>query len=97
MALAARHIETMETLNIDFDCDEDVLYVSVGAPVPSYVDEGESGLLFRRANIDNRPSGVTAIDFRQNWLYDRPRFYSVVADHLAIPVDDVARAVERAL
>lgn len=98
MALAARQNEPKAAaLSIDFDGDEDVLYVSIGAPVPSYADEGDLGLVFRWSNADDRPSGVTAIDFRRNWLYNRPHFYAVVADHLAVPVEEVARAVERAL
>ena len=87
----------MKHLACDFDGEEDVLYVSLGAPVPSYADEGESGLVFRWSNVDDRPSGVTAIDFRRNWLYDRPRFCEVVASHLAVPVADVAHAVERGM
>jgi len=97
MALAARQIDPAIHLSIDFDGEEDVLYVSLGAPVPSHVDEGDGGLLFRWADVDDRPSGVTAIDFRRNWLYQRAAFYSAVAEHLSIPIEDVERAVERAL
>jgi hypothetical protein len=97
MALAARQMDPATNLSITFDGEEDVLYVSLGAPVPSHVDEGEAGLLFRWANADNRPSGVTALDFRRNWLYQRAAFYSAVAEHLSLPAAAVERAVERAL
>lgn len=73
MALAAR--QPAKRVNVAFDGEEDVLYVSLGEPVPSHVDEGEGGLHFRWANADEHPSDVTAIDFRRNWLYDRTRFY----------------------
>ena len=97
MALAAKRMDPVTKLNIAFDGEEDVLYVSLGAPVPSHVDEGEAGLLLRRANSDNRPSGITALDFRRNWRHRLTAFYSAVAEYLSVPRETVEHAVDRAL
>ena len=93
MALA----RTAEHLDIDFDAEEDVLYISLGNPVASHTDEGADGVLLRWANSDNRPSGVTALDFRSNWRDRRQRFCSLVADHLKVPVQLVECEIDRAI
>ncbi|HZU87999.1 MAG TPA: hypothetical protein VE993_01960 [Stellaceae bacterium] len=84
-------------LDVDFDDEEDVLYVSLGAPTPSHAEELPKGILLRWADADGRPSGVTAIDFRSNWAEDRRSFYSLVAKHLSVPVAAVEQAVESAV
>ena len=94
MALAAQR---KTTLSIDFDTEEDVLYVSLGAPVPSYADEGPDGVLLRRASATGLPSGVTAIDFRRNWRDRRGTFYELVASYLQIPETLVERQIEHSI
>jgi len=97
MALAAKLMEPAADLSIAFDGEEDVLYVSLGVPVPSHVDEADAGLLLRRADSDNRPSGITALDFRRNWRHRLAAFYSTVAEYLSVPSETVEHAVDRAL
>ena len=87
----------MPDLHIDFDVEADVLYVSLGDPVASHVDEAPDGVLLRWANSDNHPSGVTIIDFRKNWYARRSHFYSLVAEHLHVPAQMVRQEVERAI
>jgi hypothetical protein len=84
-------------LDVDFDDEEDVLYVSLGVPTPSHAEELPKGVLLRWADADDRPNGVTAIDFRSNWTEDRRSFDSLVAKHLGVPVAAVERAVESAV
>jgi hypothetical protein len=93
MAIAAPNPD----LKVDFDAEEDVLYVSLGAPIPSHADEAPDGLLLRRSNAEDRPSGVTAFDFRQNWRDRRSAFYSLVADYLHVPTQVVERAIEKTI
>jgi hypothetical protein len=81
-------------LSVDFDAQEDVLYISLGKPVPSYAEEAPDGVLLRRSNAEDQPSGVTALDFRNNWLAQRKRFYALVADYLHIPATTIEREVE---
>lgn len=50
-------------INISYDKDHDVLYVSLGAPKPSYCDTDIEGILIRRAMDNNRLSGITIMDF----------------------------------
>jgi hypothetical protein len=87
----------MTHLSVDFDNEEGVLYVSLGRPQPSHADEAAKGVLLRWANADNHPSGVTAIDFQANWREQRHAFYSIVADHLHLPLGIVESEIERAL
>lgn len=50
-------------LVLNYDRDHDVLYVSLGAPKPSYADEEIDGILVRRTFDGDRLSGVTIMDF----------------------------------
>jgi hypothetical protein len=95
MAMIAVTSTSAPHLNVDFDREEGVLYVSLGSPQPSYIEEVDDGVLLRRANTDNHPSGVTAIDFQANWRGRRRNFYSLVAQHLDIAPSIVEREIER--
>jgi hypothetical protein len=97
MALAALGSEAAQKLVIHFDRVRDVLYVSLGKPVVSHINEADHGLLLRRAKVDNRASGVTAIDFRSNWAGDLPGFCRAVAMHLRVPIHVVEKEVKRAV
>ena len=44
-------------LVLNYDRDHDVLYVSLGAPKPSYADEDIDGILVRRTFDGDRLSG----------------------------------------
>jgi hypothetical protein len=96
MALAVR-IDDAAGLNVDFDAEEDVLYVSLGTPVPSQVNEAPDGLLLRRAYVTDLPSGVTAVDFLRNWRDRRSAFYALIAEYLQLPLAVVQREIERAI
>jgi len=84
-------------LSVDFGGEEDVLYVSLGAPVASYADEQPDGILLRHANDTGFPSGVTALDFRANWRDRRREFYTLVADYLGVPQSLVRDQIERSI
>jgi hypothetical protein len=88
---AAQHVPP---LTVDFDADADVLYVSLGKPVPSYSDEEPDGILLNRDYSGNRPSGVTAICFLAHWRHRRPQFYRLVAEYLGLPPVSVESEIE---
>lgn len=75
------------------DGGSDVLYVSRGEPVPSYGEEGEDGLLYRRAYDDDQPSGVTVIGFSQSWSHKRRDLMRRIASFLGVSERDLERAV----
>lgn len=54
---------TLSELNIGYDPDHDILYVTIGEPVPSYCDEDIEGVLFRKSMNSHKLSGVTIMDF----------------------------------
>lgn len=56
-------IATPSELNIGYDEDHDILYVSIGMPVPSYCDEDIEGVLFRKSMENHKLSGITIMDF----------------------------------
>lgn len=56
-----------ESLNVNYDPRGDVLYISVGAPRPSYCEEPETGVLFRYAFDDGPFTGVTILAFKNRW------------------------------
>jgi hypothetical protein len=70
---------------VDLDTENDVLYISRGAPVASYAEERGDGILLRWAYADDRPSGVTAIGYRGHWRGRVKEFCTLVADHLDVP------------
>ncbi len=49
---------------LNYDQEHDVLYISLGPPVPSYSDEdGVRGVLIRRAIGTGEITGATIIDY----------------------------------
>lgn len=54
---------SVNSLAVNYDRDHDVLYISIGEPVPSYVDDDFDGVLIRRSYQDDVYSGVTILDF----------------------------------
>jgi hypothetical protein len=82
-------------LEVIFDSEADVLYISKGRPVLSHVDEKEDGLLLRLANTDGHPTGITALDFRDTWRNRESEFYARVADDLGVSTAAVRYEIER--
>jgi hypothetical protein len=80
---------------VDYDYPADVLYVSLGRPVP---DEGEDmprGVVLRYALKDGNPSGATVIGLRQNqWHRNLSELADIIARHLTIDPIGVAIAIE---
>lgn len=56
-------IATSVKLNMDYDPDHDILYISIGTPIPSYCDKDIEGVLFRKSMDDHKLSGVTIMDY----------------------------------
>lgn len=54
----------MQTEIINYDAENDILYVSIGKPVPSVSEEKEEGIIIRRSIKENKISGVTILDYK---------------------------------
>ena len=89
--------ERGEPVEVHLDRDEDVLYISLGSPVASHVDEKPGGILLRWADADNQPTGVTALHFLGHWRDRLPEFSSLVADHLNVSDKLIEAAVRRVM
>ncbi|MCR4403487.1 MAG: hypothetical protein NUW12_12085 [Firmicutes bacterium] len=53
-----------EGITFDYDANYDVLYLSIGRPVPSYTDDEIDGVLIRRDFETDRLTGATIIGYR---------------------------------
>ena len=50
-----------------YDRHADVLYIALGRPRPDYGEEGDEGIIWRFAEADDAPCGVTVLGFRDVW------------------------------
>lgn len=71
---------TLSELNIGYDQDHDILYVTIGAPVPSYCDEDNEGVLFRKSTNSHKLSGVTIMDFSKKTELQLQRILPIEID-----------------
>jgi hypothetical protein len=67
----------------DFDAVDDVLYISLGEPVESYVEDEQDSIFFRRSYQTNDPSGVTIVPFRA-WQGRLPELATAIASYLRV-------------
>lgn len=59
---------TKEGLNIDYDEDADVLYISLGQPKPAISIEVNDGDLMRVDPFTDELVGITVLDFKERHL-----------------------------
>ena len=52
-------------LSLNYDKKHDVLYISIGAPKPSYGDEEKSGVVILRDINTDEITGITIFDFKK--------------------------------
>jgi hypothetical protein len=70
---------------VDYDRMADVLYVSLGKPVPDEGEDRPQGIVLRFAIKDNIPTGVTVIGFRRNkWDRNLLGLSEIIGTHLMI-------------
>lgn len=55
----------MSNLRFNYDKKNDILYISIGAPKPSYGDELEEGIVIRKDFTTDEITGITIFDFRK--------------------------------
>ena len=53
----------MSNLKFNYDKKHDILYISIGNPVPSYGDEELEGIILRRDMVTDELTGITILDF----------------------------------
>lgn len=89
------HSNVVWTNNVQmsYDAEGDVLYISKQNAVPAFSEEEEDGLLFRYAISDDTPCGVTVIAFRAGWSSHEEALAQRVSDFLKVPALEAARAL----
>jgi hypothetical protein len=65
-------------LDLSYDKEADILYLSKGEAVPAYSTAGADGLILRYAMDDERPCGVTVMSFH-HW----DEFHEQLAQHIS--------------
>ena len=50
---------------INYDNQNDILYISIGDPVPSICEEKEEGIIIRRNIETGKITGVTILDYKE--------------------------------
>jgi hypothetical protein len=84
------------SVRVDFDHASDVVYVSLGEPVP---DEGEgrpNGVVARYSLRDNSPSGVTIVGFVHNgWDQHLAKLSEIIGQFLNVDPSAVSTAIMR--
>ena len=70
--------------NLEYDHDDDVLYVTKKTNEPAYAQEEEPGVFWRYSATDNSLVGMTVVDFKSYW---QPRVESLMqqfSDHFHV-------------
>jgi hypothetical protein len=82
-----------EGIDVDFDEDADVLYITFGPVKPGYGDRGEEDVVLRFAD-DDSPTGVTVIGYyATGWPLKKERLAEITARHLRLPTLYVLKAL----
>lgn len=55
----------MQTVEVNYDKENDVLYICIKSGIPSYVGEEVPGILIRKSLDSNMLTGITILDFRK--------------------------------
>ena len=79
----------------DYDPDADVLYLSLGRPVPSESEDDESGVALRWSLSTGAPSGATVVGYSEyHWPTQLDRLTKIISKHLHVSARDAFSAIE---
>ena len=65
-------------LNLTYDPSNDILYISIGAPRPSYGDDLFDGTILRYDLDTDELTGVTIFECKQKYLCNSPELLKLV-------------------
>src|SRR5208283_4639838 len=81
----------------DYDADADVLYLSLGPPVPSDSEDDQRGVVLRWSLQSGEPTGATVVGYRG---YSSPQRVSdllaIIDRHLRVPEKEARLVIEEA-
>jgi hypothetical protein len=91
MAASVTHVGQLQ---LSYDRDAGVLYVSTGSPGPAYTDEDEQGILIGKDPKSGETVGVTILDYEEHsrqfpdlsWLGTKPLPEELIAYLQECPV-----------
>ena len=83
-----------QRIRVSYDTKGDVMYLSLGPPVPASSESRSRGILLRYNDVSDAPCGVTVLSFSHNgWDEHIEELAKVVADHLSIERSEVFEAL----
>ena len=80
-------------VQVSYDSEADVLYVSKQNAIEALTEEDDDGLLFRYSMQDDSPCGVTVVAFRQGWAGHKEQLARRVSQFLNVSLDETKRAI----
>jgi hypothetical protein len=81
---------------VDFDHASDVVYISLGEPLPDEGEDRPGGAILRYALRGNSPSGVTIVGFAHNgWDQHLATLSEIIGQHLNVDPRAVLTAMMR--
>ena len=87
-----------DRLIADYDADADVLYLSLGPPVPSELEDNPAGVVLRWSIQSGEPSGATVVGYRgYSWARRLPDLVSLVARHLHVSAKEAEQAIGKVI
>jgi hypothetical protein len=80
-------------ITVNYDPDEDALYINLGTPPCGHLAESADGLVLRHASAQEPPNGITALRFNDDWRKRLPDLYGLAAKYLDRRAEDVETAI----
>jgi hypothetical protein len=80
-------------LTVDYDPDQDALYINRGTMPCGHLVESAEGLVLRHTSAEEPPNGVTALCFTNDWRKRLPDLYGSAAKYLDVRAEDIEAAI----
>jgi hypothetical protein len=76
-------------ITVNYDPDEDALYINLGTMPCGHLAESAEGLVLRHTSAEEPPNGITALGFNDDWRKRLPDLYSLAAKYLDLRAEDI--------
>lgn len=83
-----------ENLEVSYDMDADILYLSKDKPQPALTEQNDDGLFLRYSLTEDHPCGVTVPSFRAYWAAHKEELAQEVSTFLAVPKSRIGSLLE---
>ena len=81
-------------LEVSYDKDSDVLYVTAGRNAPSYVEDLPDGVMLRRSFENDIATGITVIEFYEVWHHRLIQLSKIISDFLEVENEQALKIIK---